>query len=82
MKLSIVVVQAGWVLVGEVTEHPTHVTMHNAHVIRRWGTTEGLGQLALSGPTPETQLEPSGVAHIPKAAVLITFEVADGVWAL
>ncbi len=60
---SIVVVQSGWVLIGEyfpaTPEKRAHMT--DASVIRRWGTTAGLGQIALTGPTAETVLDPCGV---------------------
>lgn len=50
----IYVLQARWVLIGEATDHSTYVELHNAAVIRVWGTTAGLGQIALSGPTANT----------------------------
>lgn len=60
---SIVVVEAGWVLIGEYVAakdgKPAHMT--DASVIRRWGTTAGLGQIALTGPTSETILDPCGM---------------------
>ena len=38
------------------------IVLDKCATIRRWGTTKGLGQLALSGPTRETVLdqEPDG----------------------
>lgn len=60
---AIVVVEAGWVLMGEYIAakggKPAHMT--DAAVIRRWGTTAGLGQIALTGPTNETILDPCGM---------------------
>ena len=60
---AIVVVEAGWVLIGEYVAaeggKPAHMT--DAAVIRRWGTTAGLGQIALTGPTNETILDPCGM---------------------
>lgn len=60
---AIVVVEAGWVLMGEYIAakdgKPAHMT--DASVIRRWGTTAGLGQIALTGPTSETILDPCGM---------------------
>lgn len=60
---AIVVVEAGWVLIGEYIAakggKPAHMT--DAAVIRRWGTTAGLGQIALTGPTAETILDPCGM---------------------
>lgn len=60
---AIVVVEAGWVLMGDYVAakdgKPAHMT--DASVIRRWGTTAGLGQIALTGPTSETILDPCGM---------------------
>ena len=56
----IVVVESGWVFATESPDAKTgqDLTAKNAKVIRRWGTTNGLAQLAIEGPTRETQLEP------------------------
>lgn len=57
-KFRIVVLQRGWVVVGEVdTETTEEVVLKNAAVIRRWGTTQGLGQIAGDGPTGNTMLD-------------------------
>lgn len=52
----IVTLQRGWVVVGNVTKTGDYLSITNAAVIERWGTSEGLGQLALSGPTGYTRL--------------------------
>lgn len=52
----IVTLQRGWIVVGNVTKSGDYLSISNAAVIERWGTTEGLGQLAISGPTDETRL--------------------------
>lgn len=75
----IVVVQAGWVLCGiRVQEERTDGTrLTNASVIRNWGTTRGLGQLAIEGKTTETTLDPCGEAFIPAHAVIMHIPVHD-----
>jgi hypothetical protein len=59
----IVVIQSGWVFIGEW--HPATDTapafLSDASCIRRWGTTAGLGQLALSGPTDDTVMDMAGI---------------------
>lgn len=78
----IVVVQAGWVLVGRYhfnKENQRH-NLTDASVIRSWGTDKGLGQLALSGPQKETVLDPCGVACVPDSSVLFVLECNDEVW--
>jgi len=59
---KIAVLQRGWVFVGRYLLDPETqiVTLTDSRNIRVWGTTRGLGELAESGPTPTTQLDPSG----------------------
>ena len=70
MAKTIVVLQRGWVVVGDLWESQTGIKLDNASVIRRWGTTKGLGQLALEGPQAETQLEPCGTVEARHEAVI------------
>ena len=66
MAKEIVVLQAGFVLIGDVAQldgRALHIT--NASVIRRWGTTAGLGQIALTGPTKDTILDACGEVSTP-----------------
>jgi hypothetical protein len=55
--VRIVVLNRGWVAVGLFSQVGLNCRLDNAFVIRRWGTTEGLGQLAEDGPTPDTKLD-------------------------
>jgi hypothetical protein len=57
-KKQIVVLQRGWVIVGDVSQDGDYLTIDNAAVIRVWGTTKGLGEIAMSGPTSKTKLDP------------------------
>lgn len=72
---QIVVLQRGWIVVGDVTQTGSTVIINNASVIRRWGTTNGLGQLALAGATKETILDPCGVVKAHELAIVMTIEV-------
>lgn len=56
--LRIVVLQRGWVMVGRLERDGDECILHDAAVIRRWGTTRGLGEIAADGPTDSTQLDP------------------------
>jgi hypothetical protein len=61
--IRIVVLQRGWVMVGEwnkVAEDECILT--NAACIREWGTERGLGQLR-SGPTEKTVLDFAGLCR-------------------
>lgn len=73
----IVVLQAGWVFIGiynpAVGDKPAHLT--DAKNIRKWGTTAGLGEIALRGPTKETVFDPCGIVIIDNPrAVLFTIK--------
>lgn len=70
---EIVVLQRGWVVVGDVAEDTDNlVRLENAAVVRRWGTSAGLGELAAKGPRPNTVLDacPDGIKAHPLAIVL------------
>ena len=51
--------------------------MQNAHCIRVWGTSRGLGEL-VNGPTEKTILDPMGTLHL--ESVLFTMEVDQDAW--
>lgn len=58
MNIEIVVCQRGWVLVGNVERDGEELVIKGGSVVRKWGTNEGLGQLAETGPLRETKLDP------------------------
>ena len=60
--IRIVVLQRGWVLIGRYyrKENTTTATLLDASVIRRWGTSEGLPELALKGRLSGTVLDKCG----------------------
>jgi len=77
--LRIVVGHRGFVWIGNVTETGDQVTITNARNIRRWGTTQGLGQL-VNGPTQETKLDPVGVVRLHRFGVIATYDVNAEAW--
>jgi len=77
---KIVVVQSGWVFVGDVVVENSYVKITDARNIRVWGTTQGLGELALRGPTKETVLDDYGVVTVPVHAVLAYITCNDIDW--
>lgn len=54
---QIVILQRGWVMVGKMKKTGHQCVLEDAAVIRRWGTTNGLPELADCGPLSETKLE-------------------------
>lgn len=78
--IQIVIASHGWVLVGQTDRSINEISISNSRVIRRWGTTEGLGQIALNGPTSETILDPSGTVRIHPLGVVATIDCVDARW--
>lgn len=52
-KKQIVVLQRGWVVVGDLSEQNGEFVLTDAAIIRRWGTENSLSELAEKGPIPE-----------------------------
>lgn len=46
----ICILQRGWVFIGELSKIGNDCYLDNASVIRSWGTTKGLGEIAENGP--------------------------------
>lgn len=67
---QIVVLQRGYVLVGDVETTGETVHIRNAACIRRWGTKRGLGQLATEGAQPNTALDPQPDTSVHELAVV------------
>lgn len=76
----IFVLQGGWVFAGVKARTDTMLIIEHASCIRRWGTTAGLGQLALSGPQKNTVLDPCGTLEAPMSTVLFWIPVTCKKW--
>jgi len=77
---KIVVLDRGFVYVGRVTLEPDWCVITGAKNIRYWGTTRGLGQLALEGPTASTKLDPVGTIRAPMRAVISILDTESALW--
>ena len=71
MAKEIVVCYERWHLIGDVTETKQGVTIANASVIRYWGTTKGLGEIACTGVTKKTVLDFCGEIRVPTASIVM-----------
>lgn len=78
--IRIVVLRRGFVVVGRYERTGDDVTVSGASVIRRWGTTRGLGEIAAGGPTASTVLEPCGVVRCHALAVISTIDCEGDKW--
>jgi hypothetical protein len=80
-NLKIVVLQRGWVLVGYLSRNGSDCKLENASVVREWGTTKGLGELAKSGPMAGTKLDKSnGVVEFDYLTVVFTNSCEESQW--
>lgn len=80
----IFVCDRGFVLVGDASAHPTdwqRVIVNHCATVRQWGTTRGLGQLALEGPQPETILDYEGDGvDVLRATILRAIPCNETAW--
>lgn len=80
-NIKIVILQRGWVMVGRFEREGSDCRLHNASIIRSWGTTRGLGEIALNGPTANTKLDPTnGVVEFDYLTVIATIECQEEKW--
>lgn len=78
---KIVVLQRGWVMVGKLEKNGSECKLHDASVIRNWGTTKGLGEIAMGGPTSSTKLDKcGGVVEFDYLTVVATIAVNEAKW--
>jgi len=57
--MKIYVLNNHWCLLAEeIGRTDTSIELSDAYVIRRWGTTRGIGQIAIHGLREETILDP------------------------
>ena len=81
-SLKIMVLQRGWVMVGRLEREGSECKLHNASVIRNWGTTKGLGEIAISGPTSSTKLDKcGGVVEFDYLTVVASIACDETKWA-
>jgi hypothetical protein len=75
---QIVVLDRGFVYVGDVSITKDFVVIKNAKNIRYWGTSKGLGEL-VNGPLSGTKVDEVGTVHAPLRAVISLIDVG-GTW--
>jgi len=80
MNIQIIIAQRGWVFVGEVSEEGDKVVIKNAKNIRRWGTTKGLGEIAMGGPTEHTVLDEMGTVTLHALTIVARIDCDSGKW--
>jgi len=78
--IKIVILQRGWVVIGHYSEDGDECVLENASVIRRWGTSEGLGELALKGKQSETVLDKTGIVRFNKLTSVALIDCLESAW--
>lgn len=79
--LAIVVADRGWVWVGQVTDDGGQfVKIAGARCVRRWGTSEGLGELASKGPLANTRLDAPSDIKVSSRAVIAIVPCEPAAW--
>lgn len=79
--IRIVILHRGWVVVGRVYQSGCEVKIKNGAVIRVWGTSGGLGELAEKGPLSNTKLDKqSNTMIVHEAAIIAQLEVSQSKW--
>lgn len=78
--IRIVVLDKSFVSVGVYSQGTDWCSLDNAFVIRRWGTTGGLGQIAQDGPTSSTILDKTPKQHFPVRSIIKTIECDKEKW--
>jgi len=77
---QIVVLQRGWIVIGDVEKTETEVNINNCEVIRIWGTSRGLGEIAENGPTDKTKLDKCPPIVVDPRTVVMYMNVNESKW--
>ena len=80
-SIKIVILQRGWVMIGRFERNGSDCKLHNASVIRSWGTSKGLGELAKEGALQNTKLDPTnGLVEFDYLTVIATISCDEKKW--
>lgn len=79
-EIKICILQRGWVFIGRFSRDGEMCNLENAYTIRRWGTTEGLGQLALQGKQSDTTLDRAGNVTFHQLTIVAMIDCNTDAW--
>jgi hypothetical protein len=79
-NIKIAILQRGWVMIGRYSEDGDKCSLENAYVIRSWGTTKGVGELALNGKQSGTKLDKAGSVTFNKLTVVALIDCEESLW--
>jgi len=79
--IKIVILQRGWVAIGRYSEEENDMcVLSDASIIRSWGTSKGLGELALEGKQPNTKLDKTGTIRFHKLTSVGIIDANSELW--
>ncbi len=79
-KIQIVVLQRGWVAIGRFSQVKEQCHLTSAYIIRTWGTSNGLGELANEGKKTNTKLDKCADLHFHEMTVVLRMDVVEDKW--
>jgi len=78
--VRIIILQRGWVAVGCFQQDGDDCVLASASIIRTWGTTKGLGEIATGGPTSKTVLDPAGTIRFHQLVIVASLDCTTDKW--
>ncbi len=78
--MRIVILHRGWIVIGRVTATKDEVIITDAATVRKWGTTDGLGQLAREGKRQETKLDACPTVRVHPLAIIQQIDCDPKAW--
>lgn len=79
-EIRIVILQRGWVVVGKYYQNGTDCWIESGYVIRSWGTTKGLGELAMYGKKESTKLDEIPITRFHELTVVASMICDKSKW--
>lgn len=79
--LVLVVADRGFVWVGQAVTTEEWVEITGARCVRRWGTSEGLNELAMKGPLTNTRLDAPADLKVARKALIAIIPCEAEKWA-
>lgn len=77
----IIIAERGWVYVGRAAREGDQLVISDCYNVRNWGTSRGLGELALEGPKDgKTILDYYGTVRIHVLALCGMIDCDEDVW--
>lgn len=78
--MHLVILPRGWVMVGVCRETNNKLYMKNASVVRHWGTSKGLPELANNGPLSNTMLDGKCEMEFPMSSIIAKLKCNKKAW--